>query len=122
MFGNQYAAESLLERELDFFFNQLRLTYKTKLETVEKVLRDVGFTFGSPDGAYYIFACYENIPALGRVVHIHTSGIIRCVLAELDSTQAAQYLIRNVGVAAVPGREVRLGASLASIVPLCHFR
>lgn len=83
----QYAAEALLQRPLDFFYRDLPDVYATKYQLVEKTLRDVGFDFASPEGAYYIFASYTRNPAL----------------AVLDSTRAAEYLIKNVGVAAVPG-------------------
>src|SRR5688572_31569010 len=39
-----------------YYFNHLALDYKARLNMLAPVLRDIGFKFSTPEGAYYIFA------------------------------------------------------------------
>jgi aminotransferase len=66
------------------YFNHLALDYKARLNMLAPVLRDVGFRFSSPEGAYYIFADFSAI-------------------SEQDDVTFAKWLVEEVGVATVPG-------------------
>ena len=48
------------------------------------VLREVGFRFSNPEGAYYIFADFSEI-------------------SDKDDVSFARWLVEEVGVATVPG-------------------
>lgn len=82
----QKAAVRLLEMPEEFFA-KLRDDYVVKRRTMMDVLRHVGFRVTSPEGAYYLLADYADVPTLGS----------------LDPTDAAMFLIEQVGVASVPG-------------------
>ena len=69
------------------FFETLRSRYQEKRQLLGTMLRQLGFRLSPPEGAYYLFANYRQVPALQD-------------LAPMD---AAQYLLREVGVACVPG-------------------
>lgn len=71
----------------DDFFRAVRVGYAEKLHTMTKALRKVGFGVIPPEGAYYLFADYSNVPAI----------------KDLSPMDAAMYLIKERGVAAIPG-------------------
>ena len=66
------------------YFNHLALDYKARLNMLAPVLREVGFRFSTPEGAYYIFADFTAI-------------------SDKDDVAFAKWLVEEVGVATVPG-------------------
>ena len=82
----QKGAVSLLRRERAFF-EGIAEGYRRKRDLLLDGLREAGFAASPPEGAYYLFADYRSVPAL----------------AEMSPTDAAMHLIRDVGVATVPG-------------------
>jgi aminotransferase len=66
------------------YFNHLALDYKARLNMLAPVLKEVGFKFAMPEGAYYIFADFSDISDKGDV-------------------EFAKWLVEEVGVATVPG-------------------
>ena len=82
----QKGAVSLLRQDRAFF-DGIAAGYLRKRDLLLDGLREVGFTASPPEGAYYIFADYRSVPAL----------------AAMTPTDAAMHLIREVGVATVPG-------------------
>lgn len=82
----QRAAVALLQLDAGAF-DLLRAAYATKRDTLVTGLRRAGFGVGAPEGAYYLFARYRDVPAL----------------AERAPMEAALHLITEVGVASVPG-------------------
>ena len=77
---------SLLRRERAFF-DGIAHGYRRKRDLLLGGLREVGFAASAPEGAYYLFADYRGVPALSA----------------MSPTDAAMHLIREVGVATVPG-------------------
>ncbi len=82
----QKGAERLLSLD-DGFYRDIRKGYIEKLKVLTKALQKANFVVTSPQGAYYLFANYSNVPALSN----------------LSPTEAAMYLIKEAGVAPVPG-------------------
>ena len=82
----QKGAVSLLRQDRAFF-GGIAEGYRTKRDLLLGGLREAGFAASAPEGAYYLFADYRGVP----------------VLAGMSPTDAAMYLIRDVGVATVPG-------------------
>ena len=82
----QKAAIRLLDMK-DEFYRLIKRSYETKKETLLVALREVGFRATSPQGSYYLFANYRQVPGLEA-------------LPPMDS---AMLLIKERGVAAVPG-------------------
>ena len=82
----QKGAVSLLRQDRAFF-DGIADGYRRKRDLLLGGLREAGFAASSPEGAYYLFADYRNVPAL----------------ASMSPTDAAMHLIREVGVATVPG-------------------
>jgi aminotransferase len=66
------------------YYVQLAADYQARRDRLCAVLWDVGFEFDPPEGAYYIMA---GIAAFGVD----------------DDVAFARYLVRDVGVATVPG-------------------
>jgi aspartate/methionine/tyrosine aminotransferase len=66
------------------YFNHLALDYKARLNMLAPVLREVGFKFSMPEGAYYLFADFSGI-------------------SKQDDVTFAKWLVEEVGVATVPG-------------------
>ena len=71
----------------DEFYQLIKQGYDTKRETLLMALRAVGFRVTSPQGSYYPFADYRQVPGL----------------ESLPPMDAAMLLIKERGVAAVPG-------------------
>ena len=69
------------------FFEGIADPYARKREQLMKGLGAVGFRTTPPEGAYYLFSDYSGVPALKG----------------LSPTDAAMYLIKEIGVASVPG-------------------
>ena len=82
----QWAAVALLELDPDAYAGQ-RGVYARKRDALVAALRRAGFGVSSPEGAYYLFARYRGVPAIGA----------------LSPMAAARHLIEEVGVASVPG-------------------
>jgi len=82
----QKGAERLLRLD-DGFYGNIRKGYIEKLSVLTEALQKAGFVTTPPEGAYYIFANYSNVPAL----------------SSLSPMDAAMYLIEKNGVASVPG-------------------
>ena len=71
----------------DDFFRDIRKGYIEKLNVLIKALQKTGFRVIHPEGAYYLFADYSNVPAI----------------KSLSPMDAAMYLIKETGVASIPG-------------------
>ena len=82
----QKGAVSLLRQPRSLFAG-IAAGYREKRDLLVGGLREVGFAVTPPEGAYYLFADYRRVPAL----------------ATMSPTEAAMFLIEQVGVAAVPG-------------------
>ena len=82
----QKGAVSLLRQDRAFF-DGIAEGYRRKRDLLLGGLREVGFAASPPEGAYYLFADYRGVPAL----------------ANMSPTDAAMHLIKEVGVATVPG-------------------
>ena len=82
----QKAAVALLDTN-PTAFEQMRIDYANKRDTLMAPLRRAGFEVAPPQGAYYLFARYRAVPGLGA-------------LAPMD---VARTLVEQVGVACVPG-------------------
>ena len=66
------------------YYNHLSLEYRARRDILCDALREGGFSFTVPEGAYYILADFSQLSDLGDV-------------------EFAQWLTRDVGVAPVPG-------------------
>lgn len=66
------------------YYNHFTADYKAKREFMTNVLREVGFEFSVPEGAYYIFADFSS-------------------LSDLDDVTFAKWMTQEIGVATVPG-------------------
>ena len=66
------------------YFNHLAADYRARRDMLVPVLREVGFQFELPEGAYYIFADFSQI-------------------SSDDDVTFAHWLAREIGVATVPG-------------------
>ena len=66
------------------YYNEFAANYKQKRDFLANVLRDAGFKFQSPEGAYFIFADFSD-------------------LSELDDVTFAKWMTQEIGVATVPG-------------------
>ena len=82
----QKGAVSLLRQDRAFF-DGIADGYRRKRDLLLGGLREAGFAASAPEGAYYLFADYRSVPALSA----------------LSPTDAAMHLIKEVGVATVPG-------------------
>jgi aminotransferase len=66
------------------YFNHFTLEYKARRDFMAAMLREQGFEFAMPEGAYYIFADFSKI-------------------SDLDDITFAKWLVSEAGVATVPG-------------------
>ena len=82
----QKGAVALLRQERTFF-DGIAGDYRRKRDLLVAGLRTVGFAVTPPEGAYYLFADYRTVPTL----------------AEMPPADAAMHLVKQVGVATVPG-------------------
>ena len=83
----QKGAARLLGQNDDRIYGELRDRYAQKRELLMAGLRQAGFRLTPPEGSYYLFAEYRQVPPLEN----------------LDPMAAAMFLIERLGVAAVPG-------------------
>ena len=82
----QKGAERLLPQDRNHF-NSIRKSYAEKCALLTGGLTSAGFSVTPPQGAYYLLADFTKVPGLSN----------------LTSMDAAMHLIREVGVASVPG-------------------
>ena len=82
----QKGAVALLRQERAFF-EGIAGGYRRKRDRLVRGLRAAGFGVTPPEGAYYLFADYRRVPAL----------------AAMPPNEAVMHLVKEVGVAAVPG-------------------
>jgi aspartate/methionine/tyrosine aminotransferase len=66
------------------YFNHLAADYRTRYQILAPVLKEVGFQFSEPEGAYFLFTDFSKISKKGDV-------------------EFAKWLVTEVGVATVPG-------------------
>src|SRR3954471_23287644 len=66
------------------YYNHFTLEYKKRRDFMTNVLREQGFEFAVPEGAYYIFADFSKI-------------------SDLDDVTFAKWMTAEIGVATVPG-------------------
>jgi aminotransferase len=66
------------------YYDQLREGYRRRRELFLPYLREAGFTFHEPEGAYYVMT---DVAALGGT----------------DDTEFVRRMVREIGVSAVPG-------------------
>ena len=66
------------------YYNHMALEYRARRELLCSALREAGFGFTAPDGAYYVLADYST-------------------MSDADDTTFALWLTREAGVATVPG-------------------
>jgi len=66
------------------YYNHFTAEYRARREFLSAVLREVGFEFAVPEGAYYIFADFSK-------------------LSDLDDVTFAKWMTQEIGVATVPG-------------------
>jgi aminotransferase len=66
------------------YFNHLAMDYRARREILAPALRDLGFKFSVPDGAYFIMADFS-------------------ALSTDDDVTFAKWLASDIGVATVPG-------------------
>ncbi len=82
----QHATACLLS-EPESYFLTLGPHFAQKRKVLTDALSSVGFRFVLPQGAYYLFANFKEVP----------------VLKDLCPMDAAMHLIKQIGVATVPG-------------------
>jgi aminotransferase len=68
----------------DAYYQKLSDDYRARRDFLAGPLRDAGFTFANPDGAYYFLADFS-------------------ALSDKDDVTFAKWMTREVGVATVPG-------------------
>jgi aspartate/methionine/tyrosine aminotransferase len=66
------------------YYNHFTNEYRARREFLCSVLKEVGFEFAVPEGAYYIFADFST-------------------LSNLDDVTFAKWMTQEIGVATVPG-------------------
>lgn len=84
----QYATLTYLQLPDSYFRDELKTKYKGRIDQLASTLDELGFGVIVPEGAYYLFVKYTGVKAL----------------AKYDSPMdAAMFLLKEVGVAVVPG-------------------
>ena len=82
----QKGAEHLL-RLPDAIFKNIHKPFLQKRNLLLNALQSTGFKITPPDGSYYLFADYRSVPTL----------------CDMNATDAALYMTREIGVTPVPG-------------------
>ena len=82
----QKGAEHLLQLP-DAIFKNIHKPFLQKRNLLLNALQSNGFKITPPDGSYYLFADYRSVPTL----------------CDMNPTDAALYLTREIGVTPVPG-------------------
>lgn len=83
----QYASLAYFSLPDEYFNEELHVRYEQRVLLLADALKEVGFGVVVPQGAYYLFANYRSVRELNG----------------LDPMDAAMYLMKEVGVASVPG-------------------
>lgn len=83
----QYASLAYFSLPDEYFNIELHVRYQSRVLMLAEALEERGFGVITPQGSYYLFADYRGVNEL--------SG--------LAPMEAAMYLMREVGVACVPG-------------------
>ena len=81
----QRGVQRALEQLPDSYYTELQAGYERKRDLFCSALRDAGFTFAVPQGAYYVLADYTK------------------VFGAMEPHPAVLEMIRRIGVNAVPG-------------------
>jgi len=66
------------------YYNDFTAMYKQKRDFLCNVLREAGFKFSTPEGAYFVFTDFSD-------------------LSDLDDVTFAKWMTQEIGVATVPG-------------------
>ncbi len=85
------------------FYVDLQRTFDEKRRRICSALRETGFTFEDPQGAYYILADASHVP--GR-----------------NSKERAMALLRQAGVASVPGEAFFSDGSGEDLLRFCYAK
>jgi aspartate/methionine/tyrosine aminotransferase len=88
----QYATLTYLALPDDYFKKHLRERYLSRIERLASTLQELGFGVLKPEGAYYLFVKYRGVKPLVSSLQDPTNPM-----------EAAMYLLKEVGVACVPG-------------------
>ncbi len=83
----QYASLAYLNLPTEYFRETLSSRYINRIRKLADALKSVGFGVILPEGSYYLFVDFENVNEIKG----------------LSPTDAAMYLLEEVGVASVPG-------------------
>lgn len=83
----QYAALTYFSLPKSYFQETLAERYFERMQALAYALKKVGFGVSEPEGAYYLFVRYRGVPQLSN----------------LEPWDAAMYMVKEVGVACVPG-------------------
>ena len=83
----QYASLAYLNLPMKYFNEELPVRYKHRIEILANALRESGFAVIDPEGSYYLFVDYSKVKQLKG----------------MGPMDAAMYLMKEVGVACVPG-------------------
>jgi len=96
------AAAGLNELD-DTYFIELAAKYRKKRDLLCSTLTDVGLTPCIPQGAYYVLADVSSLPGA-------------------SSTERAMFLLRETGVAVVPGKSFFTGPEGEGIARFCFAK
>ena len=83
----QYASLAYLNLPTEYFRETLSSRYIHRIRKLADALRSIGFGVILPEGSYYLFVNFESVEELKG----------------LSPKDAAMYLLKEVGVASVPG-------------------
>ena len=83
----QFASLAYFTLPDEYFKTELQMRYQSRVSMLAEVLSDVGFGVVVPQGAYYLFVDYRGVDQLKT----------------FSPMDAAMYMMREVGVAVVPG-------------------
>ena len=83
----QFASLAFFTLPDAYFKNELHTRYQMRLSILAEALKQVGFGVVPPEGAYYLFVDYRGVEQL----------------TNLSPMDAAMFLMKEVGVAVVPG-------------------
>lgn len=89
------------------YYDTVRALYTTSREHLHTILTDAGFEANLPEGAYYILADFSDFDAPAD--------------AKNDDVAFAEWLVRDVGVAAVPGSSFYHDKDLGRHLVRFHF-
>ena len=83
----QYASLVYFSLPDEYFREELRDRYKSRVDLLATALAKVGFGVVQPEGTYYLFVKYRGVEQL----------------KDLSPMESAMHMIEKVGVATVPG-------------------